>query len=383
MENISNITYGVIVMVLVQIAMAALNVFYKLAAYNGMSLKVMVAYRFLFAAAFMVPLAAFVERNKRPKLTGKIVGQAFLCALLGGSLAQNLYAETLVLTSATFASAMTNLIPILTFIFALFFGMEILDMRTLPGKAKVVGILISLGGAMLLTLYKGSEIVIWSTHVDLVQDHSNHSNSRKHFGNQALGSLLAAIGSCFVALSTIIQAKMSERYPCPYSSTALIALMGSFQAVVFALFAERDRSQWKLGWDIRLLSVAYAGIVASGITVIFIMWCIHIRGPLFVSIFCPLMLVFTALAGSLILNEKLHLGSVLGCILIIWGLYMVLWGKAKDLQKIAQIPSKDNKLSQFYNIHILVSSENGNEVTATVLRSSSNTNTNASNEELP
>lgn len=32
------------------------------------------------------------------------------------------------------------------------------------------------------------------------------------------------------------------------------------------------------------------------------------RGPLFVSIFNPLMLVLVALAGSMVLDEKLHLG---------------------------------------------------------------------------
>ena len=49
-------------MVVVQIVMAGVNVFYKLAANDGMNLRVLVAYRFLFAAAFVLPLALYLDR---------------------------------------------------------------------------------------------------------------------------------------------------------------------------------------------------------------------------------------------------------------------------------------------------------------------------------
>ncbi|MFS7961473.1 putative EamA domain-containing protein [Helianthus anomalus] len=54
------------------------------------------------------------------------------------------------------------------------------------------------------------------------------------------------------------------------------------------------------------------------------------RGPVFVSAFNPLGLVFVAILGSTILAEKLNLGSVLGAVIIVFGLYLVLWGKCKD-----------------------------------------------------
>jgi len=53
----------VVVMVIVQIAFAGINVFYKLAANDGMDLRVLVAFRFLFAAAFISPIAFFLERS--------------------------------------------------------------------------------------------------------------------------------------------------------------------------------------------------------------------------------------------------------------------------------------------------------------------------------
>ena len=51
-----------LMMVVVQVVFAGVNVFYKLAANDGMSLQVIVAYRFIFATAFMIPLALVLER---------------------------------------------------------------------------------------------------------------------------------------------------------------------------------------------------------------------------------------------------------------------------------------------------------------------------------
>lgn len=51
---------------------------------------------------------------------------------------------------------------------------------------------------------------------------------------------------------------MSATYPYPYSSTALMSLMGSIQATVYAICIEKDWSAWKLGWNIRLLTTIYA-----------------------------------------------------------------------------------------------------------------------------
>ncbi|GFQ06710.1 wat1-related protein at1g68170 [Phtheirospermum japonicum] len=129
---------------------------------------------------------------------------------------------------------------------------------------------------------------------------------------------------------------MSETYPYIYSSTALISIMGAVQALVLAVCTERKWCQWKLGWNIKLLTVAYMGIVASGIAAAFSLSCVRARGPLFVSIFNPPLLILVALAGSLLLEEKLHLGSVLGAAIIICGLYSILWGKSKEKKIIIE-----------------------------------------------
>lgn len=52
----------VALMVVVQVFFAGVNIFYKLAIYDGMSLRILVAYRYIFATAFLGPLALFLER---------------------------------------------------------------------------------------------------------------------------------------------------------------------------------------------------------------------------------------------------------------------------------------------------------------------------------
>ncbi|KAL2477501.1 WAT1-related protein [Forsythia ovata] len=344
--KISNSLHGLkpmLLMVLVQTIFAGVNIVYKLAANDGMNLSVLVAYRFMFGAAFMLPLAFFVERKKRPKLTWTLVFQGFLCGLFGGSLGQNLYLKSMAMTSATFASAMTNLIPAITFVVAIILRLERLGWNTMAGKAKVFGTLTGIGGAMLLTFYKGPDLNLWNTNINLLETTTtHHAQSHQGGANLVFGALIALASCVCYSLWLIIQAKASERYPCPYSFTALMTMWASIQGTGFALCIERDWSQWELGWNIRLLTVTIAGILGSGFMFTLIAWCVRMRGPLFVSIFNPLMLVMVAVAGSLFLEEKIHLGTVLGALLIVAGLYFVLWGKGKEIKKVAQLVPENN-----------------------------------------
>ncbi|XVF68088.1 hypothetical protein PTKIN_Ptkin10aG0175100 [Pterospermum kingtungense] len=382
MGKMYNILQGLkpaMVMMMVQTTFAGMNMLYKLAARNGMSLRLITAYRFVFAVPFMVPLALLVERN-RPKLTWTILFQAFLCGLFGGALSQNLYIESLALTSATFVAAMTNLIPVTTFVFAVSLGMEKLAFGTMAGKAKVFGTLIGLGGAMLLTFYKGVEVHIWPKHIK----NGGHGATSSHPGstNTLLGFLLAS-GCCITyALWLIVQAKMSKRYPCPYSSTALMCIMGAMQSVVYGLCSEKDWSQWKLGWNIRLLTVAYAGIVVSGLACTMVIWCVRVKGPLYASIFNPLLLVLVALAESLFLEAQLYLGSILGAVMIVLGLYVVLWGKSKEMKKMneelaatrKEVPPLTSSSPQGETVEISVHSVDDNQDKVTASQASNDCN---------
>ncbi|KAJ0974898.1 hypothetical protein J5N97_016863 [Dioscorea zingiberensis] len=351
----------VLCMAFVQVVLAGINILYKLVVNDGMDIWIMIAYRYILAAAFLGPLAFFIERKKRPSLTWEILFHAFLSGLLGGALAQNLYITSIKLTSATFASAMTNLIPAMTFILAVIFRLENLGIKTVTGRAKIIGTLLGIGGAMLLTFYKGVEINIWPKSINLLKNHhesSSHADvSHQDDHSELFKGFLLALASCICySFWLIVQAKASKVFPCQYSLTALMCLMAGVQSAVFAVAMDRHWVQWKMGFDVRLLAVVYSGILSSGLSVSVMAWCIRKKGPLYASVFNPLMLVIVSLLGSLLLDEKLHLGSVLGAVLIALGLYIVLWGKGREAAKITEVSDHHHasiEIAQESSVHSL------------------------------
>ncbi|XP_058735693.1 WAT1-related protein At1g25270-like [Vicia villosa] len=353
MESKSSIWQGLkpdLLMVLVQIAYAVVTIIYKLAINDGMSMRVASAYRLICASAFTIPIALFFDRKKREKITWSVLSKTFLCGLFGGSLYLNLYLEALALTSATFMLVVFNLIPAITFIMAVCFGMDKFNLKVVEGKAKIIGTLLGISGAMLMIFFKGAEIHIWSSNINL--SHPHHPNEQmvsRHadFGKKLLGVSIALASSCSFSLWYIIQAKLNEEYSSHRSSAALISIMGAIQATAIALCVERDWEQWKLGNNLRIFAVVYPGIVTSGLVVIATAWCIKIRGPLFASIFSPLQLFLVVIAAYFMLDEKLYLGSMLGAMVIVCGLYAVLWGQSKETKnkvkilEITRMPEND------------------------------------------
>ncbi|TKY59551.1 WAT1-related protein [Spatholobus suberectus] len=71
-------------MVFVQVALAAVNVIYKLAINDGMSMRVATAYRLIFASAFTVPLALIFDRSIIVLQSFILMHLLFNIALVGG-----------------------------------------------------------------------------------------------------------------------------------------------------------------------------------------------------------------------------------------------------------------------------------------------------------
>ncbi|KAK7368756.1 hypothetical protein VNO80_10786 [Phaseolus coccineus] len=321
-----------LLMVLVQVAYAGNTMIASLAISDGMSIRVYSAYRHTLGAAFTFFLALIFERKSGAKLTWRVLVMTFFCGLFGGSLFQNLFFTAVSFVSATYANAIINMIPVVTFILSFLFGYEKLNLQSAAGKAKVMGTIIGVSGSMMLSFLKGVEINIWKNiHINLMHKKDN-SRIGASDGRQWIG-VLSGIGCCFsFSVWLIIQTKLSEEYPSHHSSTSLMNLMAAIQATLFALCVEKDWNQWKLPSAIRVLAVLYSGIAVTTFVNIVTSWCVRKRGPLYASVFNPLSLVLVAAAASLLLPEKLYLGSVLGAVLIVCGLYMVLWGKSKEMK---------------------------------------------------
>ncbi|KAJ3676030.1 hypothetical protein LUZ60_003453 [Juncus effusus] len=322
-------------MIVVQVGFAGLNIVSKLAMDSGMSPLVMIAYRNIVATIFLVPLALLFERTTIMALNGKILFQVFLCSIFGATSNQILYFLGLKYSSPTIACALSNMLPAITFVMAVPFRMETVGIKKLSGQAKVLGTVLCVGGSMLMTFYKGSLIHIWPSHIHWrYAETATTSDDASGSQNMALGAILI-IASCFAwSIWFIIQAKMCKNFSSPYTSSALMCFMASIQCFVVGFAAERKLSVWSLGWDIRLAAVLYIGVIGSGLAFALMSWCIQKRGPLYVSMFSPLLLVIVAILGWAILDEKLYVGSATGSALIIVGLYLVLWGKGREMNAI-------------------------------------------------
>ncbi|KAK7400265.1 hypothetical protein VNO78_11468 [Psophocarpus tetragonolobus] len=366
-----------LLMALTQVAYASANVLYKLAINGGMSISVVTAYRHIFAALFSLLLVLLFERQNRPKLTWRVLLMSFFSGLFGGCLAQNLYFIGLASVSATFATSIYILVPVITFIFSVLCGFEKLNLQNAAGRVKVLGTTIGISGSMLLTFVKGAQIKIWTFHINLLHTHQNGHIGTPHAdsGRKWLGVLCGLASGFSFSLWLVIQTKLSKEYRSHHSSTALMTLMAAIQATVFALCVEKDWSQWKLGWSIRLLTAAFSGIVVSGLVVLVTAWCVRITGPLYASIFNPLSLVIVAIFAPLILDENLYVGSVVGAVLIVCGLYMVLWGKNREMRR-AQLASSDNENFEAINIGAVVISTLDHEKIDCGNNSRTNSNTN-------
>ncbi|CAN1352811.1 WAT1-related protein At4g08300 [Linum perenne] len=297
-------------MVSLQFGYAGMYIVTMLSFKHGMNHFVLGVYRHVVATIVIAPFALILERKTRPKLTLGIFLRIIMLGFLEPVLDQNLYYVGMKYTSATFASVSVNILPAITFVMALIFRLESVNLKKLHSVAKIIGTVITVSGAMVMTLYKGP-ILEFLTPSSSTAAHSmsasDVSNGEQHW---ILGPLLL-LGSCI-------------------GWSAFFILQGS----VVALAVERDMSIWKIGFDARLLAVVYTGIVCSGAAYYIQGVVIKERGPVFVTSFSPLCMIITAILGSLVLAEKVSLGSVIGAVLIVCGLYTVVWGKSKD-QKIS------------------------------------------------
>lgn len=327
-------------MISLQFGYAGMNILTKVSLNRGMSHYVLVVYRHAFATVVIAPFAIFLERKIRPKMTFLIFLQIFAMALLGPVIDQNFYYMGLKYTSPTFSCAMSNMLPAMTFVMAFLCRMEIVDIKKVRCQAKVIGTIVTVAGAMLMTLYKGPIIeMIWSKSI-----HPNASYTTNTSGSDdkdwLKGSILLILATLAWAALFILQAITLKKYPAHLTLTTLICFIGTLQSIAVTLVMEHTPSAWSIGWDMNLLSAAYAGIVSSSLAYYAQGLVMRKRGPVFVTAFSPLMMIIVAIMGSFILAEKIFLGGILGAVLIVAGLYSVLWGKYKEFKE------KENELPE-------------------------------------
>ncbi|CAN1228549.1 WAT1-related protein At4g30420 [Linum grandiflorum] len=283
-----------------EIAMASLQFSYavisltgRAALLEGLSPRVFVVYRQAIAALTISPVAYFLRgKSGRPSIGITSFTLIFLAALIGVTINQNLYFQGIYLASSSMGSATGNLVPGITFVMATIFGLEKVNVRSIRSIAKILGTIICVSGALTMALIKGPQLVL---------------------NNVSRGSEDWLLGCGFLFASA-----------CCWSIWLIL------QSGIVTFFMEPDLNAWKLTSYLQLISCLFTGVVGSGIAFFVQAWCISKRGPLFSALFNPLCTVIVTVLATFLLDEKIYIGSLVGAVGVIVGLYAVLWGKSKD-----------------------------------------------------
>ncbi|GER28634.1 nodulin MtN21 /EamA-like transporter family protein [Striga asiatica] len=197
-------------------------------------------------------------------------------------------------TTATFAAAMANVLPAITFVIACFFRLEKVKITNIRSQAKIIGTLATVAGAMIMTLITGPNLDMpWTKQGPA---HDQHQQTQVTLQDSIKGAVMITVGTLSWACFMILQ-----------------------------------------------------GVFCSGIAYYVQGVVMKERGPVFVTAFSPLSMVIVAILSSFILAEQMYLGRVVGAIVIVMGLYFVVWGKRKDYET-PRVEEKEIPIKQGTNM---------------------------------
>lgn len=318
----------VVAMFGLQFTYAALSLFARASLLQGLSPRVFVVYRQAAATLFISPVAFLWRKSHRTSLGLKSFSLIFLASLIGVAINQNIYFEGMYLASSSMASATGNLVPATTFLLATALGMEKVNVRSLRSIAKILGTAICVCGAIVMALLRGPKLLNAEFHLLANSIFASEGDS------WLLGCVLLIGSACCWSIWLILQVPMSASHPDHLSLSAWMCFISTIQCAVITFFLEQDPEAWKIDSKLGIATILYAGIVGSGISFFVQSWCISQRGPLFSAMFNPLATVIVTILAAIFLHEEIYTGSLAGAIGVVAGLYLVLWGKAKDLVEI-------------------------------------------------
>ncbi|CAI9092863.1 OLC1v1028206C1 [Oldenlandia corymbosa var. corymbosa] len=314
-------------MVVSQFAQVGLFIMSKEAILSGMSTFTFAFYSSSISSFILLPSSFLLYRSTRPPLCWDFFWSCFLVGLLG--LLMQVFGMTGILyASASLSTAMLNLIPGFTFLFAVLFRMEVLDFRSFSSLAKTIGTVVAISGAIVATFYEGPILLMIPSSPNLAVQSLNPSS------NWVLGGILLGICSFLSSMFIIAQAFVLKKYPVEliimFSYSCFVAILSAAASLII----DKDFSTWSLNSKTRLLAVIYAGLFGNVFQVTIGAWVVRKKGPFFAATFHPLGIVIATTVGVIFLHDIFYLGSLIGSVIIVIGFYAVMWGKNKERKLI-------------------------------------------------
>ncbi|KAI3813163.1 hypothetical protein L1987_17880 [Smallanthus sonchifolius] len=298
----------------------------KAAMNNGLSNLVYVVYYNALGTVLLLPNFIIHScRSNRPPLTLSVLSKLFGLGLLGICVLQVCAYAGINYSSPTLASALGNLIPAFTFLFAIIFRIEKFNIRKSASQAKALGTIMAITGAFVMTFYQGPPLF------NTILDHDLNKNLlSSQQSNWILGGLLITITCVCSSSWNVFQTATVKEYPDEVTVVFLFCCFGTIQCAIFTLLFERNMDIWILDNSTEWVSIIFAAVFGTAARNSLITWCLRKKGPIFVSMFKPISMVIAVIMGTMFLGDVLHLGSVIGAVIIALGVYTVLYGQSKD-----------------------------------------------------
>ncbi|KAF4394744.1 hypothetical protein F8388_015650 [Cannabis sativa] len=289
-----------------------LTIWAKTVITNGMSPFVFVVYTHALSSIFLLPFSFFYHRNDKtdeePIFNLNFFLRIFLLGLTGITIPQNLAFLGLSYSSPIVVCAMGLTFPSLSFLLSILLRTTKVDWRSRSFQTKVCGTIVSLVGATMVELYKGPLI--------------KNSSSSLHL------PMLSAAKKFFIF------------------STNNPHTIGTLQsALLSALIFETDLNAWKLNLNstellLIVLTASFMGIIRSCVH----LWCMRMKGPLYVPMFKPFGVVFATIFGTSLPASTLCYGSVIGTAIVGMGYFTVMWGQ---LNHEDEVSTNSNNTKQY------------------------------------
>ncbi|XP_056690876.1 WAT1-related protein At5g40230-like [Spinacia oleracea] len=314
--------FGIIVAM--EVVFVGSNTITKAAMAQGMSNNVYITYTHAISLFILAPTTFLYHRKTPPPpIRCSTILRIFLLAIISYGCSMFFYAG-IRNSSPTLASATSNLSLAFTFIIAIIFRMEILNLSSKSSIVKLIGTIVSISGAFVVIFYKGLPIIAFPSPNTPSLDVQLQTQP-----NWIVGGMFLSISCILVSFIYVTKTWIARDFPSEVLITLITFFFETILAAIVTVIAEKDSSVWTPNYGIELTAILFGAVTVSMLYIVDI-WLCRVKGPVFVAMFKPLQMIIAVIMGVCFLGDVLHLGSVIGGMIIALGFYTLMKGKAEE-----------------------------------------------------
>ncbi|XP_014522382.1 WAT1-related protein At1g70260-like isoform X1 [Vigna radiata var. radiata] len=335
-----------IMMVIMEGWTIGLTIFAKTAITNGMSPFVFIVYTNALATIILFPcsfLSHQEDRKQRLTFTFSLFMRFLFIGLIGVTMTQAFLFLGLSYSSPILVCAMSHLIPTFNFLLSLILRKTELNLRSPGIQVQVIGVLVSIMGAVVAEFYKGPLVRPSSHHLRQTKQLLLFSSTPEFW---LLGGVLLAAASFSLSISNFIQKETLEQYPEPMKVVSYSSLIGTILSATVSCIVEWDINAWKIKRNKDLILILLTSLVGGVIRPNVQAWLTRTKGPLYVPLFKPFGIAFAATFAVCFFSNSLHYGSVIGTTILGMGYYTIMYGQVKGNEEETSCDDSSDSLDK-------------------------------------